>query len=94
MRSILLNDRAVELSTTKVYVFSESVLCLGGRIAEYPRSVKSWKDKTDSFTQSPENRDLGSVDGRPVVFEEQYFLHHTAVTSRSPKNGGGRYYSA
>ena len=31
VRSSLLNDRAVELSTAKVYVFSDSVLCPGGR---------------------------------------------------------------
>ena len=45
VRSTLLNDTAVKLSTAKVSVLSDSVYCLGGRTAEYPRSVKSWKDK-------------------------------------------------
>ena len=69
VRSTLLNDKAVKLSTAKVCVFSDSVLCLGGRIAEYPRSVASWKDKIDWFTHSPEYRELDNVDGKSVVFE-------------------------
>ena len=44
VRSTLSNDRAVELLTAKVYVFSDSVLCLG-KIAEYRLPVTSWKDK-------------------------------------------------
>ena len=52
-----------------MHVFSDSVLCLGDRIAEFPRSVTSWQDKIDLFTQSPEYRELDSFDGEPVVFE-------------------------
>ena len=44
VRTILLNDRAAKLSTAKVFVFSDSVLCLD-KIAEYPRSVTSWIDR-------------------------------------------------
>ena len=71
-----MNDKAVKLPTAKVYVFSDSVPCLGDRIAEYPRSVASWQDKIDGFTQSPEYRELDSVDGEPVVFE-WIFSHDT-----------------
>ena len=39
MRSTLTHEHAVRLSTTRVFVFSDSVLCLGGRIAGYPQSV-------------------------------------------------------
>ena len=39
IRTILLNDRAVKLSTAKVCVFPDSVLCLG-KIQEYPTSNK------------------------------------------------------
>ena len=35
VRSTLLHDKAVKLSTAEVYV-SDSVFCLTGRIAEYP----------------------------------------------------------
>ena len=39
MRTTLLNDRAVKLSTAKVCVFPDSVLCLG-KIQEYPTCNK------------------------------------------------------
>ena len=79
VRSTLLNDKAVKLPTAKVYVFSDSVLCLGDRIAEYPRSVASWQDKIDRFTQSPQYRELDSVDGEPVVFEWNFSHDHTTL---------------
>ena len=66
VRSTLLNDKAIKPSTAKVYVFSDSVRCLGRRIAEYPRSVVSWKDRIVWFTQSPEYRELDNIDGEPV----------------------------
>ena len=43
-RTTLLTDRAVQLSTAKAYVISDSVLCIG-RISEKPSSA--WKEKTD-----------------------------------------------
>ena len=66
VRSTLLNDKAIKRSTAKENVFSDSVLCLGRRIAEYPRSVVSWKDRIVWFTQSPEYRELDNIDGEPV----------------------------
>ena len=48
------------MSTAKVHVFSDSVLCLG-KTAEYPRSVTSWKGQIEWFTQSPECRELDGV---------------------------------
>ena len=71
--------KAVNLSTAKVYVFSHSLLCLGGRIAGYPRSVASWEDKIEWFTQSPEYRELGGVDGEPFVIEWTPFPASTTL---------------
>ena len=45
-RTTLLTDKAVQLSTAKTYVFSDSVLCMG-RISEKP--VKAWKEKINGF---------------------------------------------
>ena len=86
VRSTLLNDKVVELSTAKVYVFSDSVLCLGGRNAEYPRSVKSWKEKVKLFTQFPECLELDGVDGKSSRVRVEKFprTHSTAVTSGNP----------
>ena len=48
LRTALLHDRAV--------LHSDSVLCLG-KIHEYPQTVEAWKQKTEWFTNSYENRD-------------------------------------
>ena len=73
-RSFLLNDKAIKLSAAKVCVCSDSVLCRGGRIAECPQSVVSWKDGIDWFTHSPQYRELDNIDREPVVFEWKNFL--------------------
>ena len=79
VRSTLLNDRTVKLSTAKVYVFSHSVLCLT-KIAEYPRSVVYrilWN--IVNWTAIMENHSW---------FEWKHLprTHHTGVTSGNQKN--------
>ena len=59
-------DKAVQLSTAKTYVFSDSVLCMG-RISENP--VKAWKEKIDWFQFSLQYRELDRIDGEPMEFE-------------------------
>ena len=54
------------------------MLCLG-KIIEYPRSITSWKDKIEWFTQSREYHELDSIDGEPVVFEWIIFPGYTTV---------------
>ena len=71
----MLNDGAVKLQEN---VFSDSVVCLA-QIAEHPRSLTSWKDRIEWFTQSPEYRDLDRIDGEPVVFEWKNFPGHTTL---------------
>ena len=87
MRSTLLHEDVVKLSTAKVYVFSDSVPCLGGRVAEYPQSVQSCKNRIELFSQNPQYRGLDNISGEQVVFEWEIFLrtHHAEVTPGSPK---------
>ena len=72
MRSILLHEDAVNSSTVKVYVFSDSVLCLGG--------VQSSANRLDEFKQSTPHRELDNVDGEPIVFEWTIFPGHSTLT--------------
>ena len=65
-RSTLLTDRAVQLSTAKAYVFSDSVFCMG-RISE--NLVSAWKEKIDGFMNSSQCRELDRIDGEPKEFE-------------------------
>ena len=74
--------------------FSDSVLCLGGRIAEYPQSVVSWKDRIDWFMQSPQYRE-DTIDGEPVVFEWKHFprAHHAEAAPGGPRHDGNIAFS-
>ena len=83
-RSTLLNDRAVQLSTAKVYVFSDSVLCMG-RLPNKP--VSAWKEKIVWLMNSSQCRELDRIDGEPMEFEWTIFrIHYIAHYRRDPEN--------
>ena len=42
--SLIGDERTINLQHTKVYVFSDSVLCLG-RVHQHPQSKEAWKDR-------------------------------------------------
>ena len=58
----------INLQRTKVYVFSDSVLCLG-KMNESPRSNKTWEQRLEWFRSSPEYRTLDRIGGEPMEFE-------------------------
>ena len=60
IRTTFLTDLAVQLSTAKTHVFSDSVLCMV-RFCENP--VSAWKEKIDWFMKSSQCRELDRVDG-------------------------------
>ena len=55
--SLIGDERAVNLQRTKVYVFSDSVLCLG-KIHENSQSNGAWEDRLGWFKTSQEYRNL------------------------------------
>ena len=65
-RTIVLNDRAVQLSTAKAHVYSNSVLCMG-RIPDTPASA--WKGKIDWFMNSRQCRESDRIEAEPMEFE-------------------------
>ena len=66
-RTILFSDRAIQLSTAKVYVFSDSVLSMG-TIPNTP--VSAWKSKLIGLWMHPNVENwLGRFDGEPIEFE-------------------------
>ena len=77
-RTILLTDKAVQLSTAKVFVFSDSVLCLG-KMHQYPESIVAWKKKIEWFTDSPQYGELDRIDGEPTEFEWNIFKGLTTL---------------
>ena len=66
--SLIGDEQVISLQRTKVYVFSDSVLCLG-KMNENPRSNISWEERLEWCTSSPEYRTLYRMDGEPMEFE-------------------------
>ena len=62
----LSTDRALQFATVKTYVFSDSVLCLGG-ISHEP--VEAWEGRIKWFLETRYLKDLDRLDGEPMEFE-------------------------
>ena len=56
--SLIGGEEVVSLSRAKVYVFSDSVLCLG-KMSENPLSNIVWEDKLTWFKSSSQYRTFG-----------------------------------
>ena len=55
--SLVNDEEVVSLSHAKVYVFSDSVLCLG-KVNQNPASNTAWEEKLSWFRDSPLYRTL------------------------------------
>ena len=63
-----------------MYVFSDSVLCLGSKCEEYPKAAQTWTSRVQHFVHcSPRCRELDNIDGEPVVFKCKIFSGHTTL---------------
>ena len=65
-------EEVISLSHAKVYVLSDSVLCLG-KTNENPRSNIAWEERLTWFKSSREYRTLDRNDGEPIEFEWNIF---------------------
>ena len=74
--SSLLCDRAVRIVKSQTYVFSDSVLCLGGMS---PEPVQAWKHKTTWNWETRYLKDLNRIDGDPMEFEWNNFQGFTTL---------------
>ena len=70
--SLIGEERIINLQRTKVYVFSDSVLCLG-KIHENSQSNDAWEQRLGWFKSSPEYRNFDRIDGEPMDFEWNIF---------------------
>ena len=62
----------------KVYVFSDSVLCLG-RILQHPDSNEAWKKELDGVITEKSYRDYDGINGEPTEFEWNIFPGFTTL---------------
>ena len=66
------DERIINLQRTKVYVFSDSVLCFG-KIFEKPQSNDAWEQRLGWIKSSQNYRNFDRIDGEPMEFEWNIF---------------------
>ena len=76
--SLIGDEQVISLLHTKVYVFSDSVLCLG-KMNGNPQSNIAWEDRLTWFKSSSEYRALDRIDGEPMEFEWNIFPGFTTL---------------
>ena len=70
--SLIGDEQVISLQRTKVYVFSDSVLCLG-KTNEDLQSNMAWEDRLTWFKSSEEYRASDKIYGEPMEFEWNIF---------------------
>ena len=66
--STLLSDRTLKWTKAKVYVYSDSVLCLG-KIHDPVEAVEHWKGQVTTFRMENSLSELLGLHGEPIEFE-------------------------
>ena len=70
--SLIGDERIINLQRTKVYVFSDSVLCLG-KIHQNPESNEAWEQRLGWIKSSESHRNFDGINGEPTEFEWNIF---------------------
>ena len=75
----LINDPLIiNLQSTKVYVFSDSVLCLG-KVLQRPECNEAWKNRVAGVRAERSYRDYDGVSGESTEFEWNIFPGFTTL---------------
>ena len=75
----LINDEVViDLQSTKVYVFSDSVLCLG-KVLQHPECNEAWKNRVAGVRAERSYRDYDAINGESTEFEWNIFPGFTTL---------------
>ena len=76
--SLIRDEEVISLSHAKVYVFSDSVLCIG-KLHQNPTSDSAWEEQLSWLKDSPQYRTLDAIDGEPMEFEWHIFTGFTTL---------------
>ena len=76
--SLIGDETVINLQSTKIYVFSDSVLCLG-RILQHPESNEAWKNRIAGVMSEKSYRDYDAINGEPTEFEWNIFPGFTTL---------------
>ena len=66
--SFIGDETVINLQRTRVYVFSDSVLCLG-KVHQHPESNEAWKKRIEWIITDKRYRDYDGINGEPTEFE-------------------------
>ena len=76
--SLIGDETVINLQSTKVYVFSDSVLCLG-KILQHSDSNEAWKNRIAGIQSGRSYRDYDGIKGEPAEFEWNIFPGFTTL---------------
>ena len=76
--SLIGGETVINLQSTKVYVFSDCVLCLG-RILQHLDSNEAWKNRVTGIQSEKSYRDYDAVNGESTELEWNIFPGFTAL---------------
>ena len=76
--SLIGDETVINLQRTKVYVFSDSVLCLG-KVLQHPESNEAWKNRVAGARSEKSYRDYDAINGESTEFEWNIFQGFTTL---------------
>ena len=87
MSTTLLHSQACQHANAKIYVFSDSVLCLGKM---GPNPVESWEKQIQWYSETNYFSELNRIDGKPMEFEWKIFpgLTTAGILNEIQRNDG------
>ena len=70
--SLIDDELVINLQSTKVYVFSDSVLCLG-KVLQHPECNEAWKNRVAGVRSEKSYRDYDAINRESTEFEWNIF---------------------
>ena len=76
--SLIHDEVVINLQSTKVYVFSDSVLCLG-KVLQHSECNEAWKNRVAGVRAERSCRDYDAINGETTEFEWNTFPGFTTL---------------
>ena len=76
--SLIGDETVINLQSTKVYVFSDSVLCLG-KVLQHLESNEAWKNRVAGVRSEKSYRYYDAINGESTELEWNIFLGFTTL---------------
>ena len=76
--SLFGDETVINLQRAKVYVFSDSVLCLG-KVHQHPESNEAWRKRIERIVTDKSYRKYDGINGEPTELEWTIFPGFTAL---------------